>query len=90
MEMVRRGVMEAKACIITGLSLKKPTQMLWPKASRRTTVRARRTESRILTNMACLALSGLPAPNSFETLVLLLKVISFVMKCEGEVMEKKE
>ena len=66
--------MEANACIITGLSLKNPAQVLWPDAKRRTTVRPRRIESRRVTNMACLPFSGLPAPNSFDTLVLSKKV----------------
>ena len=80
--------MEAKACIITGLLLKNPAQMLWPNARRRTTERPRRNESRRVTNMACLALSGLPAPSSFDTLVLFKMVVSFVMILEGEGMEK--
>jgi len=76
-EIARKGAIDANSFAIVGLLLKSPAQMLWPNARARTTRRARRTESLRVTAIAFLALSGLPSPNSFDTLVLLHEVINF-------------
>lgn len=67
--------MEENSSIIVMLLMKKLAQVLCPNASAKTTSRGRRTESLRVANMAVLALSKLPAPNSFETLVLSQSVI---------------
>ena len=56
---------------MTVLSLKKLAQILWQRARSRTTARARQSVILRVTAMACLARSRLPAPSSFDTLVLL-------------------
>lgn len=74
-EIVRNGTMEENSSLIVLLLMKKLDQVLWPNASAKTTSRGRRTESLRVANMAVLALSKLPAPNSFETLVLSESII---------------
>ena len=74
-EIASNGTMEEKLSVIVTLLLKKLAQVLWPKASAKTTSRGTRTASLRVTNMAVLALSRLPAPSSFETLVLLQNAI---------------
>lgn len=71
MEITSNAAMEPNFSIITGLSLNKLAQTLWPKTRANTITRARRIESLRVTAMAFLAALELPAPNSFDTLVLL-------------------
>lgn len=68
--MQTKGVMEAKACIISMLSLKKPDQISCPKPRARSTIAVSMTDSFNVTLIACFASFGLPAPSSFDTLVL--------------------
>ena len=70
MDIVSRGVKEANDFIITELSLKKPAQILCPNPRTKTINMARSPQSLRVTIIALLALSGWPAPNSFDTLVL--------------------
>lgn len=69
-EMARSGVMDPKLATIAAVSLKRPAQTLWPKHRAITNTIPRRIDSFIATYIALLALLGLPAPSSFETLVL--------------------
>ena len=70
MEINSNGVREANLLIITELLLKKPAQILRPRYNAETTISPETTVSLRVTIMACLARSGFPAPNSFDTLVL--------------------
>ena len=70
MEIVRSGVMPANFATITVLSVTWLAQRSWPTISSRINERARNTDSFIVTMTAFFALSTLPAPISFDTLVL--------------------
>lgn len=83
-EMASKGVTEANSFLIVELSLKNWIQILWPNPSAKTKHNPRRRESFSVTLIACLARSGLPAPNSLDTLVLLKLNFNFsthVLEC---------
>ena len=84
MDIVSRGVNEANEFIISELLLKKPAHMLCPNPRAKTIIMARSPHNLRVTIIALLALSGRPAPNSFDTLVLSQCMILFVSICETE------
>lgn len=70
MDIASNGVMEAKALIMVVLSLKRPDHKWWPNPRATTMINVSITDSFKVTNMAFLAPLTLPAPSSFDTLVL--------------------
>ena len=68
--MQTKGVMEANKCIKSVLSLKKPAHASCPKPRARRIIAVNKTDSFNVTPIACFATLDLPAPSSFDTLVL--------------------
>ena len=84
MEMASKGIIEANSSLILALPLKSWIQILWPNPSAKAKQKLKRKESFTVTFIACLACSGLPAPNSLDTLVLLKLNFNFsihVLEC---------